>query len=140
MALRPRGRDGLPAGHVFRREAFVKAGGFNAADDVVWDSELFLDMALAGAKFRRLDADLALFRIHDRSLTGSGGHTSGSQTYRENLERLFIKATGRPRGRRDWAADTGARFVKYAANPAYFKARVAAAWNWRRRRTRNSEA
>ena len=55
----------------FRRSLFEKTG-FNPANRACWDTELVLDMALAGAMIGYTDTILGDFRIHDESLTGSG--------------------------------------------------------------------
>ena len=55
----------------FRRSAWEAVSGFNVANTVSWDSELFADMLLAGIEFNRISSILASFRIHGESLTGS---------------------------------------------------------------------
>ena len=55
----------------FRRSLFEKTG-FNPANRACWDTELVLDMILAGAKIGYTDTILGDFRIHEESLTGSG--------------------------------------------------------------------
>lgn len=56
----------------FRRETFERAGGFNPANRISWDSELVVDMALAGARFGYTPLALGDFRIYGDSITGSG--------------------------------------------------------------------
>jgi glycosyltransferase involved in cell wall biosynthesis len=58
----------------FRREVFARAGGFNAANRINWDSELWVDMALAGARFAVVRDVLADFRLHPAGITGSRAH------------------------------------------------------------------
>jgi glycosyltransferase involved in cell wall biosynthesis len=55
----------------FRRRAYEKARGFNAANRISWDGELLVDMALAGAKFKTVPKLLGDFRIYGESITGS---------------------------------------------------------------------
>lgn len=55
----------------FRRAIFEKSGGFNIANRINWDSELWVDMALAGASFATVRNTLADFRIYDTNITGS---------------------------------------------------------------------
>ena len=125
-------------GTFFRRSSFEQVKGFNSENTIAWDGELFLDMALSGARFARISHDLALFRVHGSSITGSGGHSSGSQTYRAYRERLFLKATGRNRRKTDWALDRVARIVKYASDLTYLAGRIRAACDWSRRTRRES--
>ncbi len=56
----------------FRRECFERVGGFNSANRISWDSELVVDMALAGARFGYTSHALGDFRIYGDSITGSG--------------------------------------------------------------------
>jgi glycosyltransferase involved in cell wall biosynthesis len=54
----------------FRRDAFVRAGGFRETGRVCWDMELWAALAQAGSAFRSIDRFLAAFRLHAGSLTG----------------------------------------------------------------------
>ena len=56
----------------FRREAFLRSPGFNAENRTSWDGELFVLMAHMGATVGYIDADLAAFRIHNASISGTG--------------------------------------------------------------------
>lgn len=56
----------------FRREAFLRTGGFNLASRTAWDGELVVDMALAGCRFAYTNKLLGDFRIYGDSITGSG--------------------------------------------------------------------
>ena len=62
----------------FRREAFVRAGGFNPDNRIAWDGELLLDMALAGCRFRTVDRLLGDFRVYPGTITDGA-------TYRDRL-------------------------------------------------------
>ena len=55
-----------------RLERVVAAGGFNEHNRTSWDGELWVDLALQGARWRRTDRPLAEFRVHPDSITGSG--------------------------------------------------------------------
>ena len=83
----------------FRREAFSAAGGFNVNNRSCWDGELIVDMMRHGAKVHYLDEDLALFRIHAKSITGSKRH---SEMMKGDAARMFSLS----RGRRWTAMDT----------------------------------
>jgi glycosyltransferase involved in cell wall biosynthesis len=77
----------------FCRTARLKSvGGFNPDNKTCWDHEAFLDMALAGAKFRRIWDVWGHFRIHEGSITGSGRL---AEKYYGDLDRLFEKTMAR---------------------------------------------
>lgn len=79
----------------FRRAAFEQLGGFNHANRTSWDGELFVRMVSSGAKIGYIDADLAEFRIHANSISGSG-RSHGA--YKADSERLFREFYGRKWG------------------------------------------
>lgn len=81
-------------GMFFRAGSFRQVNGFNVDNRTCWDGELILDMALQGARFRSTRRQLALFRIHDASISGTGRLV---ETYRQDGERLFRKAMHRER-------------------------------------------
>jgi glycosyltransferase involved in cell wall biosynthesis len=76
----------------FRRSAFAAAGGFNVNNRSCWDGELVVDMVRQGARIKYLDQDLALFRIHATSITGSRRH---SEMMKGDAERMFTLVRGR---------------------------------------------
>ena len=76
----------------FRRKAFESVGGFNQINRSCWDGELILEMILNGAKVAYLNRDLALFRVHTQSITGSRRH---KEMMKADVERMFLRATGR---------------------------------------------
>jgi hypothetical protein len=78
----------------FRREAFQLSRGFNAENRTSWDGELFVSMAQMGANAGYIDADLAAFRIHDASISGTGRLLDA---YGEDCRRIFRQIRGR-----DW--------------------------------------
>ena len=63
---------------------------FNLENRTCWDGELVVDMALQGARFRRLpfSAILATFRVHTESITGSQTLAS---VYQRDLKRIREK-------------------------------------------------
>lgn len=104
-------------GTFFRTPYFNKVGGFNIENSTCWDGELFLDMAIAGARFATIGDDLAHFRLHEGGITGSGRL---AEKYRKDTARLFIKATGRERNSFDAVQDIAARGIKGLVDPAYY--------------------
>jgi glycosyltransferase involved in cell wall biosynthesis len=103
-------------GTFFKAEWFRKVGGFCRNNGTCWDGELFLDMAIAGASFATIGADVAHFRLHDGSITGSGRL---NEKYRRDSARLFEKALGRKRDSRDVLVHSLARYAKWVVDPAY---------------------
>jgi glycosyltransferase involved in cell wall biosynthesis len=83
----------------FRRAAFEAVGGFNVHNRSCWDGELLIDMVRKGAKVKYLNQDLALFRLHAKSITGSRRH---SEMMKADADRMFSLS----RGRRWTALDT----------------------------------
>jgi glycosyltransferase involved in cell wall biosynthesis len=89
---------------IIQQAAFVRTGalkaigGFNVENRTCWDGEAFLDIALAGGRFRRVWDTWGLFRIHRGSISGSGRL---NEQYREDCERLFVKVFRRPSTARD---------------------------------------
>lgn len=76
----------------FRREAFARTAGFNNSNRSNWDGELLVDMALAGARFARVDRMLSCHRMHDASISGS---LTLVDAHREYKRRMFEKIMGR---------------------------------------------
>ena len=117
-----------------RRVAFSGVGGFNPDNRVMWDAELLIDLALAGSRFVRRRQYWALFRLHAASISGSGGGEpdpkraarQGPFAYeiRQNRERLFEKAIGRPRRPSDRVVRTGARVLGWAMDPTHVAIRL----------------
>lgn len=98
----------------FRRESFVRAGGFNKENRTCWDGELLVDMALGGARFGQIQEFIGGFRVHGASITGSGRLL---QPYLMDSARIKKKILGRPLTRMDdfWAI--AFRFGKFVRQP-----------------------
>jgi len=76
----------------WHRSLFESVGEFNPRNKTCWDAELWVDMALQGAKFRHVNQFLAGFRHHPASISMSGRLAS---EYWKDRERLFQKVFGR---------------------------------------------
>jgi glycosyltransferase involved in cell wall biosynthesis len=59
----------VQAATFFRRSRFEQLDGFNEGNRTAWDMELWADLALAGATFHAFDEFLAVYRLHDGSIT-----------------------------------------------------------------------
>lgn len=83
----------------FTRDAWQCVDGFNADNNACWDTELFLDMLVAGVEFDRIRPILASFRIHDASITGSGQLADSVSEHTLRLRERAQAAGGiRPKG------------------------------------------
>ncbi|HVW73760.1 MAG TPA: glycosyltransferase family 2 protein [Rhizomicrobium sp.] len=101
----------------WRAEPFRAMGGFNPCNRLSWDGEFWIDLALAGKRFRRVDEYWACFRTHEKSITHNF-HTSKADTpFGREQRRLLEKALQRPHGPGDglWAATT--RIEKWLVDP-----------------------
>lgn len=76
----------------FTRDIFFKTKGFNINNKTNWDGELFVDMSIAGAKFRVVSNILSSYRVHNESITGTMSTANKMQTYRREI---YTKITGK---------------------------------------------
>ncbi len=86
------GSQWLQQSTFFRAEAFRRTEGFNIENRTCWDGELFVTMVSRGARAGYIDADLAGFRIHPTSISGSG---SLNTQYKADVRRIFRQIRGR---------------------------------------------
>ncbi len=86
------GTNWLQQSTFFRSRAFLNSPGFNVENRTCWDGELFVKMVHQGAKVGYIAADLAGFRIHDSSISGSGRL---QQQYEQDSSRIFRDLFGR---------------------------------------------
>lgn len=82
----------------FPSELFKKVGGFNPLNETCWDYEVFLDFLNIGAKHYVLAADLAVFRLYQGSISGSGRLEA---KYFKELDQIFYKYVGHKRNKID---------------------------------------
>lgn len=81
----------------FRASAFQRSPGFNLDNRTSWDGELFLNIAEQGANIGYIHEDLASFRIHPESISGSGRF---NKQYQRDRRRIFRQFAGR-----EWRAN-----------------------------------
>lgn len=98
----------------FRAGAFRSVGGFNPANPVSWDAELYLEMCLAGAQVRLAEGYWSLFTVHPESITGSGRLDSASAA---SERRLFRRVTGRDPRPSDRLRSLLARACRWLVDP-----------------------
>ena len=110
----------------FTAKAFRKSRKFNEDNRTCWDGELWLDMALAGCKFERLNEYWSCFRTYDESISGQIAlDPESTKAYQWDRDRMYRQATGRdPMGlgyRFRWSI---AQALKLCANPRVVRDRL----------------
>ena len=78
----------------FPAQAYRDVGGFNVQNSTCWDYELFLMLLMKGFQHEVIREDLATFRLHEESISGSGRLTA---QYLNELDRIFFDVCGRKR-------------------------------------------
>ena len=82
----------------FPANLYKQIKGFNTANDTCWDYELFLRFLLLGARHQVTKKDLAVFRLYQGSISGSGRLEA---KYLQELDTLFVACVGRKRNAMD---------------------------------------
>lgn len=82
----------------FPAKLYQRVKGFNTTNHTCWDYELFLRFLLLGARHQVTTHDLAVFRLYQGSISGSGRLET---KYLQDLDKLFIECMGRERGTKD---------------------------------------
>lgn len=78
----------------FTAEQFKEVGCFNPQNRTCWDYEFFLNLLQHQATHHVVKEDLAVFRLYQGSISGSGRL---EDKYFKELDALFVKHLGRPR-------------------------------------------
>lgn len=120
----------------FRAEAYREAGGFNVGNRSNWDAELFVDMALHGARFGRLKAVLSGYRLHSASITQSRRLHDLIRQYNDSA---FLRIIGRKRRPFDRFLGNGFLIVKYMLEPRSLYERLMKGKIYGRANTKGSE-
>jgi len=82
----------------FPAALYKSVGCFNHQNRTCWDYELFLCFLLLGAEHCVLQRELAVFRLHQGSISGSGRL---EERYFQELDQLFLKYVSRERSTLD---------------------------------------
>lgn len=98
----------------FRRAAFERAGGFRRTGRICWDMELWAAMALHGARFDRVNACLAAFRLHAASITG---RRDLQEMRKRHAREVMEEVRGRPEMTSDRVLHLVFRTMKFATHP-----------------------
>jgi glycosyltransferase involved in cell wall biosynthesis len=105
----------MQASTFFRRRAMQSTKGFNVANRSNWDGELFVDMALQGASFARVNAVWSSYRLHEASITGS---RRLAEMHADYHRRMAASILGRSPTRADRVLALAYRLRKYLLTPA----------------------
>jgi glycosyltransferase involved in cell wall biosynthesis len=105
-------------GTFFPRWQFEKVGGFNANNHTCWDGELFLELVCAGFRHEVIRDEIAVFRTHSESISGSG---KLREAYRADINRLFRSKLGRTRNVFDNSLSFILRMHKVLTRPLFSK-------------------
>ena len=105
----------------FRASLFRRVGGFNAANRVAWDAELFLEMMAQANRCIILDEILSAFRIHDESITGSRRELDVHQHF---FDEKFRRVMGRSWRRSDEFVRLAYFVYKYLREPRALRERL----------------
>jgi len=111
-----------------RLEAMRQVGGFNDANRTNWDGELFLRLALDGARFRHARQNWGCFRIHPNSITGSDRLNA---EYAEQRRKLFREVVGRDPNAFDRALMVASAPQKWIRDPVGLIQRINDEWRAR---------
>lgn len=93
----------------FPAQLYKKVNGFNANNRTCWDYELFLRFLLQGASHHVIEKELAIFRLYEGSISGSG-RLEGQ--YYQDLDALFLECMGHKRGVFDHLHTYYLRFIR----------------------------
>jgi len=107
----------------FRASAYRKISGFNIENRTSWDAELLLEMGLAGARVKVVDADWSIFSLYAESISGSQRMADES---RVNHRRYFRMVMGREQRPMDSLFFTWARILRWVTDPCGLYARIRA--------------
>lgn len=98
----------------FRQEIYKRVGGFNPSNKSNWDSELLIDMALAGARIEVLNRLLSCYRVHEESITGTARLANA---HKAHARKMFEKIMHRPYQSNDDLLKFFYRVKKHLRNP-----------------------
>lgn len=82
----------------FPASLYKQVKGFNTSNQTCWDYELFLRFLLLGARHQVTKHDLAVFRLYQGSISGSGRLEA---KYLQDLDKLFVECMGSNRNAKD---------------------------------------
>ncbi len=72
----------------FRASAYRRTNGFNILNRTCWDGELWVDLALGGARFAVVHDFWSGYRVHGASITGAMVRDGYRDIYEEDIDRI----------------------------------------------------
>jgi len=105
----------------FRRDFFWRVRGFNVDNRVTWDGELWVEMALVGARFSLVNKMWSGFRLHAESITSS---QRLQLQQRECYRRIFRKILGREARGTERIVAEACRVFKHLRGPRALYERI----------------
>lgn len=105
----------------FRASRFRLVGGFNTENRLNWDGELWIDMALRGARFAVIPAILSGYRLYPGTITAS---PDARKRYREHQLQAFSRIMERQPGALNGFTRLYYQVRKYALCPAALRERI----------------
>jgi len=97
-------------GLLFSAKKFLRVGGFDSKNRTCWDARLMFDLSMDNSVFLDLPHKIALFRIYDESITGSGTNFIENKL---NKDQMFEEVFGRKKVLLDHFIYNILRFKKY---------------------------
>lgn len=101
----------------FTAESFLQVGGFNIKNRTCWDAELFVDMALKGARFAPLNAFVAAYRMYPGTVSSEVRWGGRGAIFEAENRRIFEKIIGRTPASRDRWIRTAYFMLKQVRQP-----------------------
>ncbi|MCX7101583.1 MAG: glycosyltransferase family 2 protein [Methylobacter sp.] len=105
----------------FRKNLYDKTKGFNKENRSNWDGELFVDMALVGAKFCTINSFLSGYRLHSVSITATSKLDNAMHKYNK---RIFKVIVGRDWNKNDDYLNKIYRILRFIKNPMALYERI----------------
>jgi glycosyltransferase involved in cell wall biosynthesis len=105
----------------FTSAIYRRTQGFNIENRSNWDGELFVDMAIAGARFGLVNEVWSGYRLHEQSITSSG---KLHQQIEEHHRLMFSKILGRDESNIDRMIAKAYLMRKYLLNPRSLYERI----------------
>ncbi len=91
---------------------------FNVSNTTSWDSEFFVDIFLKGGQFKRMNLFVALFRLHENSISVSGKRVEGRVRDKSHSDLKEIEKKIEPQlGKKKYSSSLVINIVKVIRDP-----------------------
>jgi len=98
----------------FRSTAFNRVKGFNSTNKITWDGEFFVDIGIAGGKFKTINKIWSGYRVYEGTITSS---IELNEKRKYEAKRNFKKIKRRDEMQFDILLRIGWRLYKHISNP-----------------------